>query len=81
MNRSTHVIKDTATEQGANIKVWRETQYKGNGLETTFFVDLRTDQGLVMRQPYGSLNEALDHYYGLVSSALKYGEELHRVRV
>lgn len=81
MNRSTHVIKDTATENGSNIKVWRETQYKGNGLETTFFVDLYSQGGLVMRQPYNSLNEALDHYYGLVASALKYGEELHRVRV
>ena len=81
MNRSTHVIKDTATENGSNIKVWRETQYKGNGLETTFYVDLRTEQALVMSQPYGSLNEALDHYYSLVASALKYGEELHRVRV
>jgi len=81
MNRSTHVIKDTATEEGSNIKLWRETQYKGNGLETVFFVDLRDQNGLIMRQPYPNLNEALDKYYSLVGSALKYGQELHRVRV
>lgn len=81
MNRSTHIIKDTATEEGHSIKLWRETQYNNNGLETTFFLDYRDKGGLIMRQPYKTINEALDHYYSLVSSALKYGQECHRVRI
>lgn len=81
MNRSTHVIKDVVTEEGHSIKLWRETQYKDNGLETVFFVDMRSAGALVLRQPHKELNEALDHYYGLIGSALKYGQQLHRVRL
>lgn len=81
MNRSTHVIKDVVTEEGHNIKLWRETNYTKNGVHTDFYIDIREQGHLIMRQPYASLNEALDHYYSLISSALKYGKELHRVRV
>jgi hypothetical protein len=65
MNRSRHTIKE---ENG--IKIWRETRYHENGLETTFFVDAREDGYIVLRQCYKNLNEALDHYYSLKSSSM-----------
>ena len=81
MNRSTDIIKDIVTEEGHNIKLWRETQYKAGGLETNFFVDVKEQGHLIMREPYQTLNDALDKYYSLIGSALKYGQSLHRVRL
>ena len=81
MNRSTDIIKDTVTEEGHSIKLYRETQYKSGGLETVFYVDVRENGYLILREPYPSLDQGLDKYYSMISSALKYGQELHRVRL
>lgn len=73
MNKCTHVIKKAKIDTGEIIKIWRETQYRDGVLKTTFFVDIREDDALTMRQPYEQLNEALDKYYKLAISACMCG--------